>query len=120
MIFATIDGALLLVVYCQESLPVSHRLLFSRNFFLSLLKQMSVVSAKDQKARDHSPVHGLCGFACFRENHFVTCVDKPVSFQHCTATILCYFKPISGVSTMARSSSSFVSNSTVRTVVDGK
>ena len=76
---------------------------------------MSVVSANDQTARDHSPVHGLHGFVCFRESRFVTCVDKPVSFQHCTATILCYFKPISGVFTMARSSSSFVSHSTVRT-----
>ena len=115
MIFATIDGGLLLVVYCQESLRVSHRPLFSRNFFLSLLKQMSVVSAKDQTARDRSPVHGLRGFVCFRESRFVTCVDKPVLFQHCTATILCYLKPISYVSTMARSSSSFVSHSTVRT-----
>ena len=76
---------------------------------------MSVVSANDQTARDRSPVHGLRGFVCFRESRFVTCVDKPVSFQHCTATILCYFKPISGVFTMARSSSSFVSHSTVRT-----
>ena len=115
MIFATIDGGLLLVVYCQESLRVSHRPLFSRNFFLILLKQMSVVSAKDQTARDRSPVHSLRGFVCFRESRFVTCVDKPVSFQHCTATILCYLKPISCVSTMTRSSSSFVSNSTVKT-----
>ena len=112
MIFSTIDGGLLLVVCCQESLRVSHRPLFSRNFFLSLLKQMSVVSAKDQTARDRSPVHV---FVCFRESRFVTCVDKPVSFQHCTATTLCFFKTISCVSTMARSSSSFVSHSTVRT-----
>ena len=75
---------------------------------------MSVVSANDQTARDRSPVHGLHGFVCFRESRFVTCVDKPVSFQHCTATILCYLKPISCVSTMTRSSSSFVSYSTVR------
>ena len=75
---------------------------------------MSVVSANDQTARDRSPVHGLHGFVCFRESRFVTCVDKPVSFQHCTATILCYLEPISCVSTMTRSSSSFVSSSTVR------
>ena len=73
---------------------------------------MSVVSAKDQTARDRSPVHV---FVCFRESRFVTCVDKPVSFQHCTATTLCFFKTISCVSTMARSSPSFVSHSTVRT-----
>ena len=73
---------------------------------------MSVVSANDQTARDRSPVHGLRGFVCFRESRFVTCVDKPVSFQHCTATTLCFFKTISCVSTMARS---FVSHSTVRT-----
>ena len=48
---------------------------------------MSVVSAKDQTARDRSPVHGLRGFVCFRESRFVTCVDKPMSFQHCMATI---------------------------------
>ena len=47
---------------------------------------MSVVSANDQTARDRSPVHGLRGFVCFRESRFVTCVDKSVSFQHCTAT----------------------------------
>ena len=47
---------------------------------------MSVVSANDQTARDRSPVHGLRGFVCFRESRFVTCVDKPVSFQRCTAT----------------------------------
>ena len=76
---------------------------------------MSVVSANDQTARDRSPVHGLRGFVCFRESRFVTCVDKPVSFQHCMATILCYLKPISCVSTMTRSSSSFVSHSTVKT-----
>ena len=75
---------------------------------------MSVVSANDQTARDRSPVHGLHGFVCFRESRFVTCVDKPVSFQHCTATILCHLEPISCVSTMTRSSSSFVSYSTVR------
>ena len=56
---------------------------------------MSVVSANDQTARDRSPVHGLRGFVCFREIRFVTCVDKPVSFQHCTATTLCFFKTIS-------------------------
>ena len=39
MIFATIDSGLLLVVYSQESLRVSHHLLFSMDFFLSLLKQ---------------------------------------------------------------------------------
>ena len=39
MIFATIEGGLLLVFYCQESLRVSHHRLFSMNFFLSLLKQ---------------------------------------------------------------------------------
>ena len=31
MIFATIDGGLLLVVYCQESLRVSHHLLFFKS-----------------------------------------------------------------------------------------
>ena len=39
MIFAKIDGGLLLVVYSQESLRVSHHLLFSMNLFLSFLKQ---------------------------------------------------------------------------------
>ena len=53
---------------------------------------MSVVSANDQTARDRSPVHGLRGFVCFRESRFVTCVDKPVSFQHCTATNFMLFK----------------------------
>ena len=47
---------------------------------------MSVVSVNDQTARDHSPVHVLRGFVCFRESRFVTCLDKSVSFQHCTAT----------------------------------
>ena len=46
---------------------------------------MSVVSANDQMARDRCPVHGLRGFVCFRESSFVTCVDKSVSFEHCTA-----------------------------------
>ena len=49
---------------------------------------MSFVSANDQTSRDRIPVHGLRGFVCFRESRFVTCVDKPVSFQHCTGTIL--------------------------------
>ena len=48
---------------------------------------MSVVSANDQTARDRSPVHRLRGFICFRESCFVTCVDKSVSFEHCTATL---------------------------------
>ena len=47
---------------------------------------MSVVSAKDQTARDRSSMHGLLSSVCFRESCFVTCVDKPVSFQRCTAT----------------------------------
>ena len=45
-----------------------------------------VVSANDQTVRDRSPVHGLRGFVCFRESRFVTCADKPVSFQRRTAT----------------------------------
>ena len=49
---------------------------------------MSVVSASDQTARDRSSMHGLRSSVCFRESRFVTCVDKPVSFQRCTAT--CY------------------------------
>ena len=47
---------------------------------------MSVVSASDQTARDRSSMHGLRSSVCFRESRFVTCVDKPVSFQRCTAT----------------------------------
>ena len=47
---------------------------------------MSVVSASDQTARERSPVHDLRGFVCFRRSRLVTCVDKPVSFQHCIAT----------------------------------
>ena len=47
---------------------------------------MLVVSANDQTVRDRSPVHGLRGFVCFRESRFVTCADKPVSFQRRTAT----------------------------------
>ena len=31
-------------------------------------------------------MHGLRGFVCFRESRFVTCADKPVSFQRRTAT----------------------------------
>ena len=69
---------------------------------------MSVVSASDQTARDRSPVHDLRGFVCFRRSRLVTCVDKPVSFQHCIAT----FYAISCVFTMARSCSSFVSHGT--------
>ena len=42
---------------------------------------MSVVSASDQTARDRSSMHGLRSSVCFRESRFVTCVDKPVSFQ---------------------------------------
>ena len=47
---------------------------------------MSVVSASDQTARDRSSMHGSRSSVCFRESRFVTCVDKPVSFQRCTAT----------------------------------
>ena len=47
---------------------------------------MSVVSASEQTARDRSSMHGLPSSVCFRESRFVTCVDKPVSFQRCTAT----------------------------------
>ena len=54
---------------------------------------MSVVSANDQTARDRSPVHGLRGFICFRESCFVTCVDKSVSFEHCTATLYFILNP---------------------------
>ena len=57
---------------------------------------MSLVSVNDQTARDHSPVHGLRNFVCFRESRFVTCVDKSVSFQHCTATFYARENPFVG------------------------
>ena len=63
------------------------------NFFLSILNEMSVVSFNDQMARDRCPVHGLRGFVCFGESRFVTCVDKSVSFEHCTATFYAILNP---------------------------
>ena len=54
---------------------------------------MSVVSANDQMVRDRCPVHGLRGFVCFRESSFVICVDKSVSFEHCTATFYAILNP---------------------------
>ena len=74
---------------------------------------MLVVSANDQTVRDRSPVHGLRGFVCFRESRFVTCVDKPVSFQCCTATSYAVLDQFFCVFTMARSPSSLFSHSRV-------
>ena len=74
---------------------------------------MSVVSAKDQTARDRSSMHGLLSSVCFRESCFVTCVDKPVSFQRCTATSYAVLDQFFCVFTMARSPSSLFSHSRV-------
>ena len=83
MVFATIDGGLFLVVYCQETLGKSSSIIFNAFLFNKSLKAKCLSS--QLTARDPSPVHGLRGFVCFREKSFFTCVDTCV-IQHCTAT----------------------------------
>ena len=56
------------------------------NLFFMSLKAKCLSSPLATKRLEIAALCMVCAVVCFRESRFVTCVDKPVSFQRCTAT----------------------------------
>ena len=86
MVFATIDGGLFLVVYCQETLGKSSSIIFNAFLFNKSLKAKCLSSQLTAKRLEIPALCMVCAVLCvFVKKVFFTCVDTCV-IQHCTAT----------------------------------